>query len=117
MFFWKLTIDFSSRIDGTLIHPQGIEARRRMGRRQSEALWYAPKMDEGRKRTLLIAASILVARKWDQLGGRPSPALDAAISDAIALAEKIMGRIDACAATPPDQSMTSNAGYPWKGRT
>ncbi len=30
-------------------------------------------MDEGRKRTILIAASILVAPKWVQLDGRPSP--------------------------------------------
>ncbi len=74
-------------------------------------------MDEGRKRTILIAASVHVARKWDQLGGRPSPALDAAITDAVALAEKIMQRIDARTAAPPTQRMTSNAGYPWKGRT
>jgi hypothetical protein len=75
-------------------------------------------MDEGRKRTLLIAASILVARKWDQLGGRPSPAVDAAIADAISLAERIMQKIDSRsrAAAPPDQSMTSSAGYPWKGQ-
>ncbi len=47
---------------------------------------------------------------------RPSPALDAAISDAIALAERIMQRIDNRwrAAAPPDQSMTSSVGYPWK---
>ena len=75
-----------------------------------------PGMDEGRKRTILIAASILVARKWVQLEGKPSPAQDAAIADAISLAERIMQRIDSRAATPPDQHMTSNAGYPWKGR-
>ena len=51
-------------------------------------------MDEGRKRTLLIAASILAARKLAQWDGRPSPALECAIADSITLAEKIMQRID-----------------------
>lgn len=78
-------------------------------------------MDEGRKRTILIAASILVSRRYAQLEGKPSPALEAAIADAIALAEKIMHRIDArfaaVARTSPDQSMTSSANYPWKNRT
>ncbi len=52
-------------------------------------------VDEGRKRVLLIAVSILVARTtvahWD---GRPSPALDSAIANAIALAERILSKID-----------------------
>jgi hypothetical protein len=39
-------------------------------------------MDEGRKRAILIAASILVSRKFAQLGAQSSPALEAAISDA-----------------------------------
>lgn len=52
-------------------------------------------MDEGRKRVLLIAASILAARKLAHCGGRPSLMLDAAISDAITAAERIMNRIDA----------------------
>jgi hypothetical protein len=73
-------------------------------------------MDEGRKRTLLIAASILVARKYAQLEGKPSPALDSAIADAISLAEKIMKQIDARWAAP-SQSMTSGTGYPWKTHT
>jgi hypothetical protein len=72
-------------------------------------------MDEGRKRTLLVAASILVARKYAQLEAKPSPALDSAIADAISLAEKIMRQIDARFAAP-SQSMTSGTGYPWKGR-
>jgi hypothetical protein len=77
-------------------------------------------MDEGRKRTILIAASILVARDYAQLKGKPSPALESAISDAISLAEKIMQRIDARWRTPsqpPNQSMTSTADYPWKRRS
>lgn len=75
-------------------------------------------MDEGRKRTILIAASILVSSKYAQLEGKPSPALDAAIADAISLAERIMQKIDnrSSASTPPTQSMTSSAGYPWKGQ-
>ena len=75
-------------------------------------------MDEGRKRTILIAASILVSRRYAQLEGKPSPALDAAIVDAIALAERILQKIDirSAAAAPPTQSMTSSADYPWKGR-
>lgn len=36
-------------------------------------------MDEGRKRVLLIAASILAARSLAQWDGRPSPAIDTAI--------------------------------------
>ena len=56
---------------------------------------YTPRMDEGRKRTLLIAASILVARKLANWDGRPSPSLECAIADSITLAEKIMQRIDA----------------------
>jgi transposase len=51
-------------------------------------------MDEGRKRTLLIAACILAARRLAQLDGRPSPALESCIADAITMAEKIMRKID-----------------------
>lgn len=52
-------------------------------------------MDEGRKRVLLIAASILAARnlaKWD---GKPSPYLESTIANSIFLAEKLLKRIDA----------------------
>ena len=51
-------------------------------------------MDEGRKRVLQIAASILAARKLSEWDGRPSPAVDACIANAISLAERIMARID-----------------------
>jgi hypothetical protein len=51
-------------------------------------------MDEARKRVLLIAASILAARHLANWDGRPSPALEAAIANAISLAERIMARID-----------------------
>ena len=51
-------------------------------------------MDEGRKRVLLIAASILAARKLSGWNGGWTPAAEAAVSDAITLAEKIMSRID-----------------------
>lgn len=52
-------------------------------------------VDEGRKRVLLIAACILAARKLTQWDGRNSPAAESAIADAIALAERIMAKIDA----------------------
>ena len=52
-------------------------------------------MDEGRKRVLLIAASILAARKLAQFdGGRRVPATLSAIADAVRWAEEIMKAID-----------------------
>jgi hypothetical protein len=52
-------------------------------------------VDEGRKRVLLIAASILAARKLAQYdSGARIPATVAAISDAIRWAERIMEEID-----------------------
>jgi hypothetical protein len=52
-------------------------------------------MDEGRKRVLLIAASILAARKLAQYdGGTRVPATITAIGDAVRWAEKIMNEID-----------------------
>jgi hypothetical protein len=52
-------------------------------------------MDEGRKRVLLIAASILAARKLAQYdGGKRVPATICAIADSIRWAEEIMRAID-----------------------
>jgi hypothetical protein len=52
-------------------------------------------MDEGRKRVLLIAASILAARKLAQYdSGARIPATVSAIADAIRWAERIMEEID-----------------------
>jgi hypothetical protein len=52
-------------------------------------------MDEGRKRVLLIAASILAARKLSQFdGGKRVPATVSAIADAVRWAEEIMKEID-----------------------
>jgi hypothetical protein len=52
-------------------------------------------MDEGRKRVMLIAASILAARKLAQYdGGRKVPATMSAIADAVRWAEEIMKAID-----------------------
>ncbi len=51
-------------------------------------------MSDGRKRVLLIAATILAACKLAQYD-RPCPGIEAAISNAIAMAEKIMSKIDA----------------------
>jgi hypothetical protein len=57
-------------------------------------LWYALAMDEGRKRVLLIAATILAARKLAQYD-KPCPGIESAIANAVAMAEKIMRKIDA----------------------
>ena len=52
-------------------------------------------MDEGRKRVLLIAASILAARKLAQYdSGARVPATVSAIADGIRWAERIMEEID-----------------------
>jgi hypothetical protein len=52
-------------------------------------------MDEGRKRVLLIAASILAARRLAQYdGGKKVPATVSAIADAVRWAEEIMKVID-----------------------
>jgi hypothetical protein len=52
-------------------------------------------VDEGRKRVLLIASSILAARKLSQYdSGTRVPATVPAISDAIRWAEQIMAKID-----------------------
>ncbi len=52
-------------------------------------------MDEGRKRVMLIAASILAARKLAQYdSGKRVPATVSAISDAVRWAEEIMKAID-----------------------
>jgi hypothetical protein len=52
-------------------------------------------VDEGRKRVLLIAASILAARRLAQYdSGARVPATVSAIADAIRWAERIMEEID-----------------------
>jgi hypothetical protein len=54
-------------------------------------------MDEGRKRVLLIAASILAARKLAQLEGGPTgrtPATVSAVANALRWAEEILKEID-----------------------
>jgi hypothetical protein len=52
-------------------------------------------MDEGRRRVLLIAASILAARKLAQYdSGARVPATVAAIADGVRWAERIMEEID-----------------------
>jgi hypothetical protein len=52
-------------------------------------------VDEGRKRVLLIAPSILAARKLAQFdGGKRVPATMSAIADAVRWAEEIMKAID-----------------------
>jgi hypothetical protein len=52
-------------------------------------------VDEGRKRVILIAASILAARKLAQFdGGKRVPATMSAIADAVRWAEEILKEID-----------------------
>jgi len=52
-------------------------------------------VDESHKRVILIAASILAARKLAQYdGGKRVPATMSAISDAVRWAEEIMKEID-----------------------
>ena len=59
-------------------------------------------VDEGRKRVLLIAASILAARKLAQYEpGKLVPATVSTISDAVRWAERIMEEIDRRHTTKP----------------
>ena len=51
-------------------------------------------MDEQRKYAILFAATILAARKLNEIGSKPCPARECAISDAISNAELILRRID-----------------------
>ena len=52
-------------------------------------------MDEGRKRVLLIAAAILAARRLAQTDAQPrTPAFEAALSNAIITARRILDRLD-----------------------
>ena len=52
-------------------------------------------VDESRKRVILIAASILAARKLAQYdGGKRVPATISAIADAVRWAEEILREID-----------------------
>lgn len=51
-------------------------------------------MEEQRKYAILFAATILVARKLNEIGSKPCPARESAISDAISNAELILKRID-----------------------
>ena len=54
-----------------------------------------PDVGEGRKRVLLIAASILAARKLAQFdGGKRVPATISAIANAVRWAEEIIKAID-----------------------
>jgi hypothetical protein len=65
-------------------------------------------MDEGRKRVLLIAASILAARKLAQYDtGARVPATVSAIADAVRWAERIMDEIDRRHPVKPTPQQTS----------
>ena len=47
-------------------------------------------MDEQRKYAILLAATILAARKLHEVGDKPCPAREFAIADAIEKAEQIL---------------------------
>jgi len=51
-------------------------------------------VDDQRKYALLFAATILAARKLHELGDKPCPSREYAISDAITKAEAILERIE-----------------------
>ena len=51
-------------------------------------------MDEQRKYAILFAATILAARKLNEIGVEPCPARQCAIADAITNAELILKKID-----------------------
>jgi hypothetical protein len=73
------------------------------GEYKANAMCYALAVDEGRKRVLLIAATILAARKLAQFD-KPSPGIEAAISNSISMAEKIMRKIDALYPSKPNDA-------------
>jgi hypothetical protein len=61
-------------------------------------------MDDGRKRVILIAASILLARHLkdpEDLGQRSSPCTESLIANAIHWAERIMKHIDSSLGVTP----------------
>jgi hypothetical protein len=76
--------------DPSLCGPEVVETR--LGSVVANKDEYAQlvAMHEGRKRVILIAACILAARKLSQWDGTNSPASESAI----ALAERIMAKID-----------------------
>ena len=51
-------------------------------------------MEEQRKHAILFAATILAARKRNEIGSKPCPARECAIADAISNAYLILKRID-----------------------
>jgi len=75
----------------------------RLGEHKANILCYALGVDEGRKRVLLIAATILAARKLAQYD-KPCPGIEAAISNSISMAEKIMRKIDALYPSKPNDA-------------
>jgi hypothetical protein len=84
--------DAPQLIDDTLAKA-GITSRT-SGECKANTLCYAFRVDEGRKRVLMIAATILCARKLAQFD-KPCPGIESAIANGIAMAEKIMAKIDA----------------------
>jgi hypothetical protein len=51
-------------------------------------------MEEQRKYAILFAATILAARKFNEIGAKACPARECAIADAVENARRILQRID-----------------------
>ena len=67
-------------------------------------------MDEQRKHAILFSATILAARKLAEIGGRPCPAREMCMEDAISNAERIVQKIDErWPATSAYSSLTNRA--------
>ncbi|HET9698153.1 MAG TPA: hypothetical protein VFP40_14865 [Terriglobales bacterium] len=54
-------------------------------------------VDEGRKRVLVIAASILVARHMKDMSEGRTPRTEALIANAVRLAARVMQKVDSLA--------------------
>jgi len=78
---------------------QDAAALATLGEDKAKHLCYGLPMSEARKHALLLAATILAARKVAQYD-KPCPAVEATISDAITMAEKILCKIEAKYPTP-----------------
>ena len=77
------------------------------GEYKANNVWYAFRVDAGRKRVLLIAATALAAHKRAQYDAR-CPGVEAAIADRITMAERVMAKIDA---KYPEKVKDSKAPY------
>jgi hypothetical protein len=79
----------------TTLHANHVTCQARCLAANKKRIYYDFRTDEGRKRVLLIAASILAARKLAQFDRvQRVPATVSAIANAVTWAEEIMKAID-----------------------